>query len=140
VSSRDKKAVLQLRVALTVQDFERSATFYSEGLGIEPAALWSNNGGRAIMLDMGRATLEIFDQTQAQAIDEIEVGRPVGGQFRFAVQVPDLRAAMDRLLERGATLVHEPVLTPWGDLNARLQDPDGVQITLFQHAGSEEYG
>jgi len=25
-----------------------------------------------------------------------------------------------------------PIVTPWGDLNARVQDPDGLQITLFQ--------
>jgi uncharacterized glyoxalase superfamily protein PhnB len=39
---------------------------------------------------------------------------------------------MERLLAHGATLVHEPVQTPWGDYNVRLQDPDGMQITLFQ--------
>jgi hypothetical protein len=27
-----------------------------------------------------------------------------------------------------------PVVTPWGDHNVRLQDPDGMQITLFQVA------
>jgi hypothetical protein len=30
------------------------------------------------------------------------------------------------------TLVHPSVMTPWGDLNARVQDPDGLQVTLFQ--------
>jgi hypothetical protein len=37
-----------------------------------------------------------------------------------------------RALQYGATLVHEPMLTPWNDLNARLESPDGLQITLFQ--------
>jgi uncharacterized glyoxalase superfamily protein PhnB len=45
---------------------------------------------------------------------------------------------VDRLLAHGAVLVHQPVMTPWGDLNARLQDPDGMQITLFQAAGQKE--
>ena len=53
--------VLELRVALTAQDYERLVKFYCDGLGIEPAAVWSNEGGRALMLAMGRATLEIFD-------------------------------------------------------------------------------
>jgi hypothetical protein len=39
---------------------------------------------------------------------------------------------MERALEHGATLVHEPVLTPWNDLNVRIQSPDGLQVTLFQ--------
>jgi uncharacterized glyoxalase superfamily protein PhnB len=81
---------------------------------------------------MGKATLEIFDEAQAQTIDDLEAGKRISGQIRFALQVPDLQAAMERLLANGATLVHEPVVTPWGDHNVRLQDPDGMQITLFQ--------
>jgi catechol 2,3-dioxygenase-like lactoylglutathione lyase family enzyme len=130
--------ILELRVALTVRDYKRSVKFYCDGLGIEPAQFWDNEQGQALILDMGKATLEVFDQAQAETIDRIEAGNRVSGQVRFALQVPDLQAAMERLLEHGATLVHPPVLTPWGDYNARLQDPDGMQITLFQAAGEIE--
>jgi methylmalonyl-CoA/ethylmalonyl-CoA epimerase len=81
---------------------------------------------------MGKATLEVFDEKQAQTIDHIEVGRRITGQIRFALQVPDLKAATQRLLAHGATLVHPAVVTPWGDQNVRFQDPDGMQITLYQ--------
>jgi len=124
--------ILELRVALTSSDYERSVKFYCDGLGIEPAAIWNNNGGQALMLNMGNATLEIFDEAQAQTIDQIEAGQRISGQIRFALQVPDLKATMERLLAHGATLVHPPIITPWGDHNVRLQDPDGMQITLFQ--------
>jgi lactoylglutathione lyase len=124
--------ILELRVALTTGDYERLVKFYCDGLGIEPAAVWNNAGGQALVLDMGHATLEIFDEAQAQLVDQIEVGKRISGQVRLALQVPDVQAAMERLLAHGATLVHAPVVTPWGDTNARLQDPDGIQITLFQ--------
>jgi len=124
--------ILELRVALTSRDYERSVKFYCEGLGIEPTAIWNNDGGRALILDMGHATLELFDETQAGVIDQLEAGRRISGQIRFALQVPDLKAALERLLAHGAILVHPPILTPWGDYNVRLQDPDGMQITLFQ--------
>src|SRR5262245_18819308 len=127
-----KYPIFELRVALTVSDFERSVKFYCEGLGIEPAAIWNNDGGRALMLNMGDATLEVFDERQAEVIDQLEAGKRVSGQVRFALQVPDLKSALERLLAHGATLVHPPVVTPWGDHNVRLQDPDGMQITLFQ--------
>ena len=127
-----KHPVLELRVALTTSDYERSVKFYCDGLGLEPAAIWNNGGGRALILDMGNATLEIFDEIQAQTIDQIEAEQRISGQVRFALEVPDLKAAMERLLEHGATLVHPPIITPWGDYNVRLQDPDGIQITLFQ--------
>ena len=131
------KPILELRVAVTTSDYERLVKFYCAGLGIEPAAVW-DNGGKALMLDMGHAALEIFDEAQAGTIDQLEAGRRVSGQIRFAIQVPDLEAAMKRLLANGATLVHPPVKTPWGDFNVRLQDPDGMQITLFQTKMPEE--
>ena len=124
--------VLELRVALTTADFERLASFYRVGLGLEPSQVWPEDQGRALVLDMGKATLEVFDEKQAQTIDQLEVGRRISGPIRFALQVPDLKAAMERLLAHGASLVHPPVVTPWGDQNVHFQDPDGMQITLYQ--------
>jgi uncharacterized glyoxalase superfamily protein PhnB len=124
--------IFEMRVALTAADFSRSLKFYCDGLGIEPAQVWSQGANQAVLLEMGKATLELFNEDQAEMVDQIETGRRVSGQIRFALQVPDLTAAMDRLLAHGATLVHPPVVTPWGDHNVRLQDPDGMQITLFE--------
>ena len=128
--------VLELRIAVTSKDYERLVKFYCEGLGIEPAAIWNNDGGRALILNMGNATLELFDERQAEVIDQLEAEKRVSGPIRFALQVPDLHAAMERLLAHGATLVHPPVMTPWGDYNVRIQDPDGMQVTLFQPKNS----
>jgi len=124
--------ITEMRVALTSKDYERLLQFYCSGLGLEPAQIWNNEQGKGLMLNLGTATMELFDEEQAQTIDRIETGLRVSGQVRIAFQVPDLKAAMERLLAHGATLVHEPVVTPWGDINVRFQDPDGLQITLFQ--------
>jgi catechol 2,3-dioxygenase-like lactoylglutathione lyase family enzyme len=133
-------SIIELRVALTTSDYGRLVEFYCDGLGLEPAAIWNNDGGRALILDMGKATFELFDEKQAEAIDQLEAERRVSGQIRFALQVPDLKAAMERLLAHRATLVHPPVMTPWGDYNVRLQDPDGMQITLFQVLDKDPQG
>lgn len=131
-NGNSKSPVFELRVALTTRDHERLAKFYCDGLGLEPAQIWNNGDGKAFILEMGKATLELFDEAQAETIDQLEAGQRISGQVRFAIQVPDLHAAIERLLAHGATLVHAPVMTPWGDYNARLQDPDGMQVTLFQ--------
>ena len=136
--STSNEPIHELRVAVTTPDYERLVKFYCMGLGIEPAQIWNNGQGKALILDMGRATLEIFDEAQAETIDQIEAEKRVSGAIRFALQVPDLNAAMERLLANGATLVHAPVVTPWGDTNVRLQDPDGMQITLFQPSNKDE--
>lgn len=121
----------EFRVALTVGDFERAVAFYREGLGLNPGELWTDNGNGQ-MFFAGRAVLEIFDHDYAKGVDIIEVGEIVSGQLRFAFEVDDLQACLKRALDLGATLVHEPVLTPWNDLNARIQSPEGLQITLYQ--------
>ena len=135
-TSNPNSPVFELRVAVTSMDYERLVRFYCEGLGIEPSAIWNNNGGQAMILNMGNATMELFDERQAEVIDQLEAEKRVSGPIRFALQVPDLHAAMERLLAHGATLVHPPVMTPWGDYNVRLQDPDGMQVMLFQPKNS----
>lgn len=124
--------VLEFRIALTVEDYERIVALYTEGLGLEPAAIWASDNTHAMLLEMGRATLEIFDEGHAAEVDQIETGQRVSGQIRFALQVPDVEAAAKRLVAKGAMLVHEAVTTPWSDVNIRLRAPDGMQITLFQ--------
>ena len=99
--------------------------------------MWTNGDGHGMMLEMGRATLEIFDDDYAAFIDRVEVGERTSGPVRLALEVPDVVAAVDRLLQGGAILVHGPVVTPWGDLSARIQAPDGLQVTLFQQRETE---
>lgn len=124
-------AVAELRVALTVDAFERVVAFYRDGLGLKVGDLWTDQGNGQLFL-AGRATLEIFDPAHAAAVDQLEVGQRVSGAVRFAFEVPDVHAAVERALAHGAVLVREPVLPPWHDLNARITAPDGLQITLFQ--------
>jgi catechol 2,3-dioxygenase-like lactoylglutathione lyase family enzyme len=124
--------ITEMRVTLTSSDYDRLLNFYCAGLGLEPAQIWNNEQGKGLILNLGIATMELFDEAQAQTVDQIEVGQRISGQIRFALQVPDLKSAIDRLLAHGATMVHQPVLTPWGDTIVRFQDPNGIQITLFQ--------
>lgn len=127
--------VFELRVAITAEDYEKLVAFYRDGLGLDPGDMWTDNG-RGQLFHAGRGVLEILDTQHATSVDEIEVGERVSGQIRFAFEVPDVKQAVDNALKFGATLVHEPMLTPWGDLNARVKSPDGLQITLFQKSAT----
>lgn len=118
-------------MALTVADFGRAVAFYRDALGLEQLADWSSESGRVIVLDAGRATLELFDHAQAEAVDAIEAGARVSGTVRLAFQVADSEDTARRLVAAGAEQVAPPVTTPWGDRNARVRSPDGIQLTLF---------
>jgi methylmalonyl-CoA/ethylmalonyl-CoA epimerase len=121
----------ELRLVLTVPDLEAALALYRDALGLEELAAWENDGGRAVLLGAGRATLELFDEAQAEAIDRIEVGRRVSGLFRIALEVDDSAAAAERAVAVGAELVAEAATTAWNDVNARVRTPDGMQLTLF---------
>jgi methylmalonyl-CoA/ethylmalonyl-CoA epimerase len=124
----------ELRVALTVDDFEQALAFYRDSLGLPVLDMWVAPGSQGVLLDAGRATLELFDEGQASMVDEIEVGRRVAGRVRLALRVDDSAATADRLEAAGATRIAGPVETPWHDLNVRLEAPDGMQLTLFTPA------
>jgi methylmalonyl-CoA/ethylmalonyl-CoA epimerase len=123
--------VTELRVALTVKDFGQALAFYRDALGLEQIADWSSASGRVVVLDAGRATLELFDDAQAEPVDAIEAGRRVSGTVRLAMEVADSEGMAQHLVASGAVQVAPPVVTPWGDHNARVRAPDGMQLTLF---------
>ena len=124
----------ELRLALTVENYEEALAFYRDALGLPVLEVWRSPEGDVTLLDAGRATLELLDEAQAEYIDRIEAGRRVAGPVRLAVEVADSEAAARRLVEAGAEQIAEPVTTPWGDRNARIQAPDGMQLTLFTGA------
>ena len=126
--------VRELRIALTVDDYDRAVAFYRDALGLTEVESWVRPDGRGTILEAGRATLELFDRQQAETLDRIEVGRRTSGPVRLALHVDDSAAAAGHLVDHGAALEHELVVTPWGDRNARVRAPDGMQLTLFSLA------
>ena len=125
---------MNLRVVLTVPDFDEAVRFYRDVLGLEQLADWSGEDGRVILLDVGHSTLELFDEQQAESVDRIEAGSRVSGPVRLAIEVDDLDETAERLLAAGATAEAPPVVPPWGGRNARLRAPDGMQLTLFDES------
>jgi methylmalonyl-CoA/ethylmalonyl-CoA epimerase len=121
----------ELRLALTVQDFDEAVAFYRDRLGLPMLDMWVAPGARGVILDAGRATLELLDEGQAQVVDEIEVGRRVAGPVRIALRVADSATLAEQLEAFGATRLGGPVTTPWQDVNVRLEAPDGLLLTLF---------
>jgi methylmalonyl-CoA/ethylmalonyl-CoA epimerase len=124
-------SVRELRVALTVPDFEAALAFYRDALGMTQLEAWESEDGRVVILDGGRATLELLDERHAEAVDAIEVGRRVAGTVRLALEVADSPALAEALVRAGAATLGGPVDTPWRHRNVRLDAPDGTQLTLF---------
>jgi lactoylglutathione lyase len=81
--------VQELRLVLTVSDFEAAVALYRDALGLAELADWSDGDAKIVVLDGGRATLELVNEDQAEMIDRVEVGSRVSGPVRIAFKVVD---------------------------------------------------
>lgn len=125
--------VIQMRLVVHVDDYDTALAFYRDALGLPQEAAFQGDGGaRVAILDAGRATLEIVNDAQVEMIDEVEVGHRCAPKFRVAFEVSDSVATTARLNAAGARLIAAPTETPWRSLNARLDGPGPVQLTIFQ--------
>jgi lactoylglutathione lyase len=124
--------VRQLRVVVEAADYDTAVAFYRDALGMPVEEVYETDDGRVTILGAGRATLELSDPAQVAYIDRVEVGRRVAGHIRIALEVDDAEGSTLRATDAGAELLAEPTRTPWDSLNARLEGPAGLQLTLFE--------
>ncbi|HET7071370.1 MAG TPA: VOC family protein [Nocardioides sp.] len=133
----DGTGVRQLRLVVHAEDYDGALRFFRDVLGMPEEEAYTGDGGAEVtILGAGRATLEIANTAQVEMIDEVEVGRRVAPHFRVALEVGDAAAATTAGVEGGATQVAPPTRTPWNSLNARLDVPGGVHLTLFEELDS----
>ena len=122
-----------MRVVVEVADYDEAVRFFRDVLGLTEEEAFSGPGdARVAILQAGRATLELANPSQKRMIDEVEVGRQVAPGMRIAFEVDDSKKVTDALVASGAELVAPPTETPWRSLNARLNAPAGLHITIFQ--------
>lgn len=134
MTSRTAKAsVRQLRLVVEAEDFEAAVAFYRDVLGLPEQEAYEGEGdARVIILDAGRATLELSNPAQVKLIDRVEAEGQPSARLRVAFEVDDTAAVTEDLVEAGAELIASPRETPWRSLNSRLAAPAGLQVTLFQ--------
>ena len=124
-------ATHELRMVITVDDFDEAFRFYRETLGLDLAAEWDTEMGHGVLFSVGRGTIELFDRRQKESIDTLEAGHMTDGDVRIALEIDDVDGMASRLTEAGTRSVGDPFDAPWGDRIARLETPHGMQLTLF---------
>ncbi|HKX15775.1 MAG TPA: queuosine precursor transporter [Propionibacteriaceae bacterium] len=138
--SSNGASVRQMRIVVAVDDYDTAVRFYRDELGLVVEETYDGeNEAKVMILGAGRATLELSNRPQVDLIDKVEVGRTgVSGKYRLAFEVDDSASVTDKLTAAGAELIAPPTLTPWRSLNARLQGPADVQLTIFTELGATE--
>ena len=107
--------VRQLRLVVEAEDFDAAVAFYRDALGLPVELdLAGADGEHVVILEAGRATLELSNPAQVAMIDEVEVGRRVAPRLRVAFEVDDAAIATDQLVAAGADLVAPPTADSLG--------------------------
>jgi lactoylglutathione lyase len=129
---QDVSSVSELRLVVTVDDVDAAVRLYRDVLGMRELPVTASPGGRVVLLEAGRATLELADPAHASFIDEVEVGERTAGDVRIALEVDDVDRHTEQVAElEDVTLLAAPIPTPWGSRNARFAVGGGIQLTLF---------
>lgn len=105
-------------VELTVRDYARSVAWYRDVLGLE--LLLSDEGRRWAMFAAGAGRVAVKE------------GEAAAGAALLAFEVDDLDAQLERLRQQGVAPEGEVTTSPEGYRRARLRDPDGHAISLFE--------
>lgn len=132
---RGASPVRELRLAVTVAEYEQVLAFYRDALGLPVVEEWGGPDGSGAILDAGRATLELLSTDQAELVDRVEVGERVAGPIRVALEVEDSARVAEALVAAGAEALAAPVVTPWQHRNVRVRAPGGLQLTLYTVLG-----
>jgi catechol 2,3-dioxygenase-like lactoylglutathione lyase family enzyme len=113
--------VLSSRVLLRPVDFERSAGFYRETLGLGVYREW--RGG--VVFFLGGGFLELSGRAGPTTDDKVSLWLQVR-------DVDAVHAALAASPSGSVEVVEAPVDEPWGLREMRIRDPDGVLLVLVE--------
>ena len=110
---------------IAVEDLDKSASFYTEILGMNETRRFSPRPGLTIA----------FFQGEGEATIELIEGEENGkkGLFMVGMEVEDMEAELANLKTNGVVLTRGPFSAPGGPRIAFLEGPDGVEIELIEH-------
>lgn len=114
--------ILASRFMLHPRDFDRSERFYREVLGLHPMREFGSGSSRGVVFFLGGGFLEITDRSDV----------PPSPATELWLQVRDARRAEVELRDAGVPIVESTVQKPWGLLELRVSDPDGLTLILVE--------
>ncbi|WP_432949069.1 VOC family protein [Kribbella sp. CA-253562] len=114
---------------VTTADLDRLLPFYTDVLGGEQVYQFPPEGAPAyVSVQFGKASLGLGHDPDFQ----VTPGRP---PIALWLYTDDLDGVVDRIRAAGGRITQEPADQPWGEREARAEDPDGNHLYLGQRTG-----
>jgi catechol 2,3-dioxygenase-like lactoylglutathione lyase family enzyme len=114
--------ILSSRILLRPADLDRSRRFYRDVLGLAVYREFGPADDPGVVFFLGQGLLEVSGH----------MAGPPGDSVAIWLQVRDVHAEHGRLAAAGVRIVREPTAEPWGLIEMRIEDPDGIPIVLVE--------
>jgi catechol 2,3-dioxygenase-like lactoylglutathione lyase family enzyme len=114
--------ILSSRFMLHPSDFDRSVGFYRDVLGLHPMREFGQGASRGVVFFLGGGYLELTDR-------HVE---PPAASTELWLQVRDVRQAERELRTAGVPIIEGAAEKPWGLVELRVSDPDGLVLILVE--------
>jgi catechol 2,3-dioxygenase-like lactoylglutathione lyase family enzyme len=114
--------ILSSRILLRPSDLDRSRRFYRDVLGLAVYREFGPANDPGVVFFLGQGLLEVSGHAAG----------PPGDSMTVWLQVRDVHAEHGRLAAAGVCIVREPTAEPWGLIEMRIEDPDGIPIVLVE--------
>ena len=115
----------EIRVLIGATNFDRATVFYSGLLGFAIQEQWQDDDGRGTLFRCATGgVIEVFEDSPhhpAQAPRGVKV----------AVEVDDVDALYERVLDAGVEVVDPITDRPWNHRNFEIADPSGLPLVFF---------
>ena len=129
--------VVTSRTIVHPTDVERSLAFYGEVLDLPVAREFGSGASRGVVFAAGGGFIEVVASAGAGHGNLDADQTPLRASGRDAsitlwLQVRSAAEALAEVEDRGATVLRQPMLEPWGLVEAWIEDPDGLRIHLVE--------
>jgi len=114
--------ILSSRFMLHPRDLDRSLAFYRDVLGLHPMREFGRGDSRGVVFFLGGGFLELTDR-------QVE---PPSSSTEIWLQVRDVHRAEQELRAAGVPFIESAIEKPWGLLELRVSDPDGLVLILVE--------
>jgi len=114
--------VLTSRILLHPTNLERSHRFYRDVLGLAIYREFGPPASPGLVFFLGPGFLEVSGRS----------ADPPGTSLLIWIQVRDVHVEHERLAAAGVRVLQAPTTQPWGLIEMRVEDPDGVRIVLTE--------
>lgn len=114
--------ILSSRFMLHPRDYDRSVSFYRDLLGLHPMREFGKGSTRGVVFFLGGGYLELTER-------QLE---PPASSTELWLQVRDVHQTERELRAAGVRIIESAVQKPWGLIELRASDPDGLVLIFVE--------